>query len=305
MTPSHAALLFFLVDLALVAASLAAIARHFRLTRTQTLLLFGIASTYWPVIFLIERGNLDGIMLALILVTILSRNRFLQAISLAISISLKVYSAVLFAPLLTARAWRRAAAALACLVLLLLPFHSLIAPFVHSQTARAARLELTENLSPALLFGVASYTIPVRIGYSLLWLASYIGMASRYRNAPLTTRMIYSLPWMIAFQFVVFPYTGILLLPVLVQRAREIARANRITPRDWTFLGGFLLAGFQQTAWLACFRQYALGRIIGATANPLGTLLILSTLALGARLSPFELELIEEQPSSPAIARTV
>ena len=249
MTPAHAALLFFFADLAVVAASLAAIVRHFRLSRTETLLLFGVASVYWPTFFLIERGNLDGFMLALILVTILSKNSYLQALSFSFSISLKAYSGLLFAPLFAVRAWSRILLAVACLILILLPFHSLIVPFIHSQAARTSDRQLTENLSPALLFAAFTNTRRVRVGYFLLWFASYLGMASRYRNAPLNTRMIYSLPWMLAFPFEVYPYTGILLLPVLIQRAREMAFANRITLRDYAFLAGFILVGFQQSAW--------------------------------------------------------
>jgi hypothetical protein len=287
-SPAHAASVFFLANIVILAAALGAVCRHFRLSRTESLLLFGIASMYFPVIFLIERGNLDGIMLALILMAVFAKNPIVRALGLALSFSVKLYSGLLFVPLLIARKWRVAGFAAVLILLLLVPFHSLLLPFAHRQMGRTGEFHLTENVSPALYVEVFLNSHSSSLCYYGLWLLSYAAMLSRHRRAALEVQMLYSLPWMMALPIHVYAYTGVLLLPLLALRSTEIARVGRTTARDYTFLAGFLLVGFQQTAWLAYFHQSLLARVVGSLANATGTALVMGTLALGQRASPSE-----------------
>jgi hypothetical protein len=249
----------------------------------ERLLVFGIASMYFPVIFLVERGNLDGIMLALIVLGIFAKNPVLRAVGLALSFSVKLYSGVLFIPLAIGRRWKTAALAAVLVAGLLVPFHSLLVPFAHRQMGRAAEFHLTENISPGLFVEVFLGGHLWNIAYCVLWLLSYAAMLLRHRDAPLETRMVYSLPWMMALPIHVYAYTGVLLLPLLVLRSREMERSGVVGASGAVFLAGFLLVGFQQTAWLNYFHESLLSRFVCSVANATGTALVMGSLALGRR----------------------
>ena len=281
-------MVFMCIDLAIIAKSLSCICKWFKLTPRESLLLFGIASMYFPVMFLVERGNLDGIMLGLILVSLFARNRWIKAFALSLSIGIKVYSILLLAPLMLARLWKRATAVVLLLALLMLPFHSLIWNFVISQTRRSAQLFGAENICPIALlcpidvFGVWQHyalSHAVTLVYLALWIASYAMMLYKNRNSDLTVKSIYSLPWMLAMPLQVFPYTGVLLLPLLVLKSREIAERGLINLPDRLFLMGFCLVGFQQTAFSPYYMHPLLVRLFDAF-NPLGTALVIGSLVL-------------------------
>jgi len=279
---------FLFIDLAIVATSLSSICRCFQMTRRESHLLFGIASMYFPVIFLLERGNLDGIMLGLILVSVFAKNRFTRELTLSLSIGFKVFSILLLAPLLLARLWKRVMAVLLLLALLMLPFHSLIWNFVISQTRRSAELLGAENicpigmLSPINVTDVAQrYALSraVTLVYLALWVASYAFMLFRNRDSGLTVKAVYSLAWMLAMPLQVFPYTGVLLLPLLALKSREMAERGYAAVPDHLFLIGFCLVGFQQTAFSSYFHFPYAVRFFDAL-NPLGTALVIGSLVL-------------------------
>ncbi len=54
---------------------------------------------------------------------------------------------------------------------------------------------------------------------------------------------------------------------------------------DYVFLAGFLLVGFQQTAWLDYFHQSLFARVVGSLTNATGTALVIGSLALGGRFA--------------------
>ena len=113
--------------------------------------MFGITSMFFPALFLVERGNLDGIMLGLMLVSIFAKNRWIKSVALSLSIGFKVYSVLLLVPMLLARMWKRIMAVVLLLALLMLPFYSLIWSFIHAQTRRSAQLLGAENICPIAL----------------------------------------------------------------------------------------------------------------------------------------------------------
>jgi len=279
---------FMFIDLAIVVASLSSICKWFNLTPRECRLLFGIASMYFPVIFLVERGNQDGIMLGLILVSLFARNRWVKSLALSLSIGIKVYSILLLAPLLLARLWKRVMAVVLLLALLLLPFHSLIWSFIYAQTRRSAELLGAENICPiALLSPINVFDVrqqyalnhAVTLAYLTLWIASYAIMLFKNRDSDMTVKAVYSLAWMLAMPLQVFPYTGVMLLPLLVLKCREIAERGLIALPDRLFLMGFCLVGFQQTAFSACFHFPQMVRLFDAL-NPLGTALVIGSLLL-------------------------
>ncbi len=283
--------IFFLIaDLIIIFASLDSICRHFKLTQRESNLFFSISSIYFPVIFLIERGNLDGIMLGLILMSIFAKNRFVKAFALSLSIGFKVYGILLLAPLLLARLWKQVMAVLLFLTLLMLPFYSLIWNFVLSQTRRTAELLGAENICPAGILSPISvsevaqrYALShaVTLVYLTLWAASYALMLFRNRNADLPVKSIYSLAWMTAMPLQVFPYTGVLLLPLLALKCREMAQRGLAALPDRLFLIGFCLVGFQQTAFSSYFHFSPAVRIFDSV-NPMGTFLVIISLVLQA-----------------------
>jgi hypothetical protein len=286
-----AAHIFYLCNIAAIAASLWAICRFFKLSKIESLLVFGIGSMYFPLVFVVERGNLDGFMLGLISMSLVLKNPLLRGLSLGLSAGLKLYTLILIFPLIIARQWKLALISLSFFALLLLSFHSLFWPFIHTQMSRGAETSVLENLSPAGLFADYGNNHFVRIFYLSLWLISYACMLYRHRSSSLTAQMIYSLPWTMALPFEVLPYTGILLLPVLVLRSREMAAKGFLALHDYLFLAGFLFVGLQQTAMMEYFLWLTHSHRIFGAVTAFGTTLVIWSLALG----PIEPEL---EPSS-------
>lgn len=281
-------LFFLVIDLAIIFTSLNYICSCFKMTQRESNLFFAISSIYFPVIFLLERGNLDGIMLALILVSIFAKNRFIKSFALSLSIGFKVYSILLLAPILLARLWKQVMAVMLFLALLMLPFHALVWNFFLSQTRRTAEVLGAENICPVGILSSVNVTEvtqhyalshAVTLVYLALWVASYAFMLFKNRYSDLTVKSIYSLAWMTAMPLQVFPYTGVLLLPLLALKCREIAERGLPTLLDRLFLIGFCLVGFQQTAFSSYFHFSSAVRIFDCV-NPIGTVLVIVSLAL-------------------------
>ncbi len=288
-----ASFLFLIINSTIVVASLRSVCNWFKMSQRESLLLLGIASLYFPVIFLLQRGNLDGIMLGLILVSVFAKNRTIRAIALGLSISFKIYSVLLLAPLMLARQWKRVMLALLTLVLLILAFHSQLGRFAAAQTQRSAELLGAENLCPIEMVLPANVTVvtqhyilkrAVTFAYLALWIASYALMLFRQRDSDLATKSVYSFAWMLAMPLQVFPYTGVLLLPLLALKSREMADRGFLVIPDHLFLIGFFLTGFQQTAFSG-YVHFAPAIRIFNTLNPLGTALVIGSLVLQASKS--------------------
>ena len=279
-----AAYIFYVANIVAVVFSLWGISRYFRLSRNESLLFFGISSMYLPAIFVIERGNLDGFMLAFIVMSLILKNPFAKGIAQGISVGLKLYTALLLLPLTITRRWKQALALFVVSSALFLSFHSLFMSFIHSQMARSAENYLFENICPAALAGIFTSfgeTTLFKLIYLALWFLSYMSVIVRYRKASVERLTIYSLPWMMAFPFLVLPYTGVLLLPVMVLRIREMGARGFLTIYDRMFLAGFFLIGFQPLAMTTYFMWLTHSHQFFYVFNPLGTTLVLCSLTFG------------------------
>jgi Glycosyltransferase family 87 len=245
------------------------------------LFLFGIGSMFFPLIFVVERGNLDGFMLMLVVLSLILKNPIARGVALGISVGLKLYTVLLLVPLALNRRRKQAAAMLLALAVLFLSFYPLFFSFLHSQMARSGETYLVENICPAALasiFGSFGGSRAFKGIYLALWLISYVFMLVRQRRSSCDVQTIYSLPWMIAIPFLVMPYTGILLLPVLVLRARQIAIQGLMTVYDYLFLIGFLLVGAPPKALTDYFIWLTHSHQFFYTLNPLGIALVICSL---------------------------
>jgi hypothetical protein len=271
---------FFFANIAIVGAALWWIGRRLGLGRAERWLLLAIASMYYPFHFLVERGNLDGLMLGLTAVFLCSENRVLRAVALALSINLKVYTGLLLVPLVVRR-WREAAAVVVVSLLMVLPFARLVLTSIQMIRVRGVLLATSENLSPGgFLARIGQHHPGLRMAYSLVWLASYGAMMYRRRGQSFATLAVLSLAWMVALPVTVISYTGVMLLPVLVLRIWEMALAETLSWVDKLFLAGFLLTGTQQYALFEYFGAAVHSHALFPAFNYLGTLLLLISLVV-------------------------
>lgn len=286
------AFFFFLTNIAVIAAAVWKLCGVYHLTSRERLLFYGVVAIYYPALYLIADGNLDGLMLGLVVIAIFAQNSILRAVALGLSISLKVYSTLLLVVLAAARKWKQAALSLGALVLAMAPFWFLFAGYIGSEHARTAKVFTEQNISPFAMVAdiVLSKRIAVHLPYAvfpaaylMVWLASYGYMLYRSRNASLTTRMLYSLAWTLAMPLQVFPHTGLMLLPLLALKIREIGDRGSTTLPDRLFLTGFCMVGFQQEAF-GNYLMLWVPRIerVCQALDPMGTVLVIASLMLAA-----------------------
>jgi hypothetical protein len=144
-----------------------------------------------------------------------------------------------------------------------------------------------ENLSPGgFLANIAVHHPAVRMAYLLLWLAGYGAMLYRRRGGSLASIAILSLAWTVAFPMTVISYTGLMLLPVLALRVKEMALAMNITWVDKLFLLGFLLTGTEQYALFVYYGAAIHSHQFFPGLNYLGTTLLLISLVLSKGAAP-------------------
>jgi Glycosyltransferase family 87 len=271
---------FFAANLAVVITAVWCIGRRLGLERVERWLLLAITSLYYPFLFLMERGNLDGLMLGLTAIFLCSRSRGLRTLALALSINLKAYTALLLAPL-ALRRWREAAAVMVAAILMALPFAHLVLTSIQMIGVREVLQATVENLSPgALLAFPAKHHPALRTAYSLSWLASYGAMLYRRRGQSFTTLAIVSLAWMVALPMTVLAYSGVMLLPVFALRVREMAFASKLSWADKLFLAGFLLTGVEQYSLYEYYGAAIHSHNFFGSLNYLGTTLLLISLVL-------------------------
>src|SRR5277367_5705414 len=279
-----AAHIFYSANLLATAIALWGICRYFELNHSESLFLVGIGSMFFPLNFVIERGNLDGLMLMLVVLALLLKNPIAKGVVLGLTVALKLYTTLLLVPLAINRGWKQAMTMLVVCAALFLSVFPLFTSFLRTQLARGAEAYLVENISPAALGTISGSYAEGRmfkLAYLALWLLSYLCMLVRHRQSSLDIQTIYSLPWMMAMPFLVLPYTGILLLPVLVLRSREIAARGLLTAYDYLFLAGFRLVGVQPEAMTDYFMWLTHSHQFFYTLNPLGTALVIGAIAIG------------------------
>lgn len=256
-----AAFLVLLLNIGLVYLSLKALSRQFGLSRANERALIGITFTFYPFYFLVERGNLDGIMLALLVFGFASRRTAVRALMLGASVAVKIYSGLLFAlMLLRKRNWNVVSGGALVFLILQLPFIYLVRSFVEAIAGRTDLLRLDENISPAVVVSVLFGGMgPWKLVFLLLWLGTLLYRVSRDRGENMAQMWPVYVPWMISFPTLVYPYSGVLALALVALIAGECQRRQ---PRnsEKMVLVGFGLLGFQAVAWTTL--------LLGTTHNP-------------------------------------
>lgn len=277
---------FFLLNLTIIFWSVRAFARKLDLSSQCVDLLTWITLLYYPVYFLLDRGNLEGVILGCLCLAFCTRKRLLRAFLFALTGGLKVYPLLLLVPAARNRKWRLILSILLILVLLQLPFYRFIPSFLHAMTIHRHYQQAGENISPAAIIIAA---LGERIGkwvYLIFW-AGTLGIMLYSEQHAFPEKLIISfLPWMVAFPLQFFPYGGVLLLPVLAWKLHDLKDR---TPNLWDklFINGFLLVGVQATA-LTVYFQHGSSRVgdpllhppIFHWLNSLGMCLILCSLAI-------------------------
>jgi hypothetical protein len=146
--PSAAPYAFFIANLAMVLTALALTARRFSLrSPTEIALLAGIFGLYCPSYFLLQRGNLDGVVMLCVALAIWSVGRAWASAFVILGASIKIYPAVLLAWFATARRWRALWVAGLMALICVAVVWPLWPAFSHSIVSRSARWEVAENSS--------------------------------------------------------------------------------------------------------------------------------------------------------------
>lgn len=271
---------FFGVDLVIIVASVRACSRRLGLSEESVRYLTGIALLFYPTFFLLERGNLEGLVLGCLSLAFCTRNRYIRAALVGAAGGLKLYPLLLVVPALRNKLWRFAFGSVIAFLLLTAPFYRLVSSFLHSAIRRGARVE-EWTISPAgIIVAIAGMHLGRWI-FLAYWAGTLALMVYRQRCAVESEAMWPFVPWMVSFPMSVYPYCGVLLLPVLAWKLCEM-QGRKVELRDEVFIYGFLLVGIQAYA----LTVYAVGIRISPVypifdlMNSAGMCLILGSLAI-------------------------
>jgi hypothetical protein len=271
-----AARVAFFGNAVMVLFGLRIVARHSGLNRTNELLLYGIATLFYPFYFLAERGNIDGFMLVLLAGAFAAKDRLSRAILLGASFAVKVYSGLLVVVLIRKRNFRLPLMAVAVALLLQVPFFNLLPSFMHAVFSRSTEWRLAENLSPSVLFNVVlGEGGPWKKLYIAAWLLTLAYRLWKDRDRDLETLWAEYVPWMIAFPSLVFIYSGVLALPLLAKVAAD-CQHRPATRGERLILMGFLLLGFSEPGWFINSLNLTPAAGVLHLVCPLGTCLLVA-----------------------------
>ena len=244
LTMSQATRCFLWLNLLLAPVALWWQARRLELPARELTMFGAVVFLFISTHESIRGGNMDALMLVLLIAAFAARRKAAGAAALATSIGLKVYSVILLPVLLRRRQWRYAGMASGWLLLMMLPFVRLWSSALHALLTRDARFLQMSIAPPTLFFTFAGDVTPFDRRLCLLfWLASFAVVLWRDRNrdlGPLTAARY--VPWMLAWPALVFSYEGILALLVLIALVATALRR----PLRWAEYGiftGFLLLG--------------------------------------------------------------
>ena len=264
------------------------LAHQVELNLTNSALALAITLTYGPFYSALAGGNVDALMLAL-LVFACARTAPVRGAFLGLSIGTKFYSLLLLPVLLLRRRRREILWALAALALALLPFLWYVPEGVSSLLHRTNTLRLEGNESPAvlfiLMFGEKNAWL-WRGCYFLFWGGTLmVRMAADAREQPETEerfRGLNYLPWMAAAPVLVFTYTGTILLPVIVLMARK-NQERELNWAEWLTVTGFLITGIYPLAASGILRTLSQSISAFAPNNP-KALLAIAPIGISAML---------------------
>lgn len=265
---------FFVVNIVIVVASVRACSRRLGLSEESVRHMTGIALLFCPTYFLLERGNLEGLVLGCLSWAFCTRNVYVRAAMVGVAEGIKLYPLLLLAPAVRNRLWRFALGSLIAFFLLLLPFWRVASSFFHALAGRGARFQLANNISPAEIMVVITGVHIATWIFGAYWGGTLLLMLWRQRSTDDGQVIWPFVPWMISVPMTVYPYSAVLLLPVLAWRLREMQDRER-SPHDAIFVTGFLLVGLQTYA----FTRFLQVPIL-VVMNSLGMCLILGSLAI-------------------------
>jgi hypothetical protein len=284
---------FFLVDFGMVVLALALTIEAFGLTKRQAWMLLGAAGMFEPVYFLIERGNIDGIVMLLAALAVRYATKRRAAACIVAAASIKIYPAVLLGGLLARRDWRLLCWASLAVAVVTLPMGGLWLTYIGVIGTRGSYIRFTENVSilalpmeilpPAAAWTTWTAFVTWALAIQILvdWrLSSQIVIP---REASI--RLALLVPLFLSLPLTVYPYTAVSLLIVL-GAAIALAKDGRLTAAARALIViGFCLAGFHATAWAGLFDPRAQPTATSAAGfhavPPLGSILIL----IGATLA--------------------
>ncbi len=278
--PFHAAALsFMVVNGLLVLFSINKLAVHLGIGIHSRRLLLAISSIYYPFLYLVERGNIDGLILACLVFAGIARRWLVRCILLALSIALKLYPLLLLAVLAARRKFAMLAAVAGLTCAFILPFARYTGSFLHSLALRGARLKVLENISPALLFGYFPFP-GWKIAYFAFWGLTLGFMLWRDRRYSKLNLLAF-IPWMVAFPAVVYPYCAVLYLLLLT-----VIVAKGSSPReesaDNLFLAGFIFNGVMAYTLKSLLQQFPAVCFVLDLLAPIGSTMIIFSACAGA-----------------------
>lgn len=242
-----AVIAFFALNLTVILCSVRACARKLELSTECVNGLTWTTLLYYPVYFEIERGNLEGLILGCLCWAFCTQNKYLRSSLIALAAGLKLYPLLLIGPAIRRRQWRMAVVTLLAFALLLLLFYRQMAPFMHAVIGRGQLFRKIENISPAaIIVSIAGQRIG-KLLFLLYWAGTLGLMLYQLKSSSVRDLMLPFLPWMVAFPLQVYPYGGVLLLPVLAWKLVDVNNRS-LSLSDKLFFLGFLLVGLQATA---------------------------------------------------------
>lgn len=234
-------IVFLLMVVSIVLLYLLGVGLFFSLKRVEgrQIVLWGLVtlSLSSPVYFLIDRGNIDAfVILPLFLgLFLVGRKDLLAGLCFGLAISLKIYPAVIFLPMLIYRRWRVLVGSLAALALAVLISPRLWWEYLTQQVfQRMGQFRLLENASLANTFAYLGQLlrllginlsidvlgVSASIAYLLLLaLVVFVDLRSyRWTRADSKQQLIAALmyiPFMVAFPQLVYQYALLILVPMV------------------------------------------------------------------------------------------
>ena len=281
---------FFVANLAMMLTALALTARCFSLRSfTEVALLAGIFGLYCPSYWLLQRGNIDGIVMLCVALVIWSVGRAWASAFVVLGASLKIYPLVMLAYFATAQRWRALCIAGLTALISVAVVWPLWPAYGHAIVTRSTRWQVDFNVS---LFNFAISLMGVlglpRAGGVALAAAAAVGFfalqarADQRAPAQSTTaeaaRLALYIPFFAAAPLVVYPYTQVSFL-LLLPAFWWMSRIGVVSPStELCFVIGFLLTATQASAW-----TYLTGRVGFDLFPPTGTLLMLTACTAAKR----------------------
>ena len=245
-----AALAFIPFNAAAIFGSIVLVSRALRFESLGPLSL--ITALFFPVYFLLDRGNVDGLVMLTIAVLAVAPNSLVGGIALWSAIALKFYPVILLGHLGAARRWGIVIATLIITVMSLAIWWQLWGGFIHSLIARAAFQLDEDNYSVIWLFIAAlkpisgnAVVLGTMTGFMLYAFSLAAMIVVDLLWPPESARILLYIPFLIAVPLTVFPYAAVLLLLLIpVQAACKQTGWHSII-----FVTGMMLVAFDAHTW--------------------------------------------------------